>query len=181
MLAFSYVHAEEAPTATEEAVVEDTKAVDATRERRSQLDTRTQERIINLSANIIKRLEAGIERMENIIQRIETRMGKLESEGVDVTEARVHLTLAKNAISAAHDTLDELGTPKDAIVSDTPRASFTTIRTQFLAIHGLLKQTRTLLLETVMMLKASKTVGVTNADATSSTTATTTEDTSSQE
>lgn len=121
--------------------------------REPALSRNTQERVINLSRNIINRLTAAVERMDNIIARLETRIEKLKVLGVDTTSAEIKLTDAKNALAAAKDTLEELNSVETSLKSDAPRAAFRSIRTQFIGAHDLIKQTRTLLAETVALLK----------------------------
>ena len=144
-------------------------------ERKAALAQQMQDRITNLASNMENRLKSAVTRMENIIGRLNTRIGKLNEAGVDTSLASAKLADAQNALNAAKDTLDELGSVRAAISSDTPRESFKSIREQFMATRDLLKQTHGQLQETVALLKDAVSVAnlgtgvseaVSNADAT---------------
>ncbi len=128
--------------------------------RRSAISRSAQDRIINLSQNVITRLTSATERMSSIIGRLETRIEKLKALGVDTAPAEAKLTEAKNALLAVEDVLEELGSVETVVRGDTPRDSFAMVRTQFLGARDLIKQTRSLLIETVALLKEA----VRNAD-----------------
>jgi len=120
---------------------------------RVTLERPTQDRIVNLASNVEERLGAAIMRMEHIIKRLEVRIAKLKYEGVNTTEAEAKLTNAKNALAAAQNTLEELGSVQNAVSSDAPRESFQSIRLQFMATGNLVRQTQVGLRETVELLK----------------------------
>lgn len=128
--------------------------------RRSAISRSAQDRIINLSQNVITRLTSATERMNNIVGRLEARIEKLQALGVDTTPAEAKLNEAKNALLAVEDVLSEFGSIETMVRGETPRDSFSQVRTQFIGARDLIKQARSLLIETVALLKEA----VRNAD-----------------
>lgn len=148
----SFTRAEE-PAVPTGAVGQATERQENREFRRSAISRNAQDRIINLSQNVIARLVSATERMRNIVGRIETRIEKLKALGVDTAPAETKLNDAKNALLAVEDVLDELGSIETIVRGDTPRDSFSQVRTQFIGARDLIKQTQTLLIETVSLLK----------------------------
>ena len=122
-------------------------------QRKAKLSQAFQERIINLGSNITNRLTAHATRMSNIISRVETRIVKIKASGLDVSAGETSLAQAKNALMAAQSTLDELGSVRGAMGGDTPRETFVIIRTQYMGVRDLLKQSQAHLMQTVTLLK----------------------------
>ena len=122
-------------------------------ERKAALDKRMQDRLVNLSSNIIARLTAATNRMDNIISRLDTRIAKLDADGVDTTLAKTKLEEAKKHQQSATDLLQSLDSVQSAVSGDTPRESFQAIRSQFITIRDDIKQTRGTLKFTVTALK----------------------------
>ncbi len=138
-------------------------------ERKSALRKNVQDRIINLGSNVTSRLQAGVARLQNITGRLETRIDKLKQSGIDTTNAEIKLSEAKNALFAAQDTLNELGSVSKAVSSESPRESFKTVRIQFIAVRDLLKQSHALIKETITLLKDAVEKGSTPTEAPSET------------
>lgn len=100
--------------------------------RQSALTERTQERIINLAANVSNKTEGAIERIDNIANRFESRIEKLEATGTDTTEARTHLNDAYFSIHKAIDTLSNIDVIVDNVVySENPRATWITAKSTY--------------------------------------------------
>ncbi len=167
---FTVTHAEEqAPPIPADAIRTDRAEMERMRggentttnenrgERRAMLASHMQDRIVNLASNVTTRLRAGTERMTNIITRIESRIQKLKAEGVDTSAGEAKLTDAKNALEAVKNTLAELGSVKSAMGSDDFRGSYAPIRIQLFAVRDLLRQTHTLIKETVVLLRNATT------------------------
>jgi hypothetical protein len=126
-------------------------------ERRAQLESRFQDRIFNLSRNISNRLQATVNRFENISNRLDTRIVKLKNSGVDTSSAEAKLGEARNGLDDARSKLGSLPSIQQALTSDTPRESFQKVRTIYVTTRDLLKNTHTLLSETVILLKNAPT------------------------
>ncbi len=124
-------------------------------ERRAVLETKFQERIINLSANVIKRISAGAERMNNIATRLESRIEKQKKLGIDTSSAEAKLQEAKNSIGELNGIISSFESVQAAISSDTPQESFVPIRMHFTIARTALVKTQGLLRETIVLLKNS--------------------------
>lgn len=123
--------------------------------RRATLMTNIQERVINLSSNVTKRLDAGVSRLNNISDRIKTRIEKLKSQNIDTSAAETKLDEAQKKLDEAEGRLLVIGSVADAISSDTPHEKFASIRGEFMKIRDLLKEAQVLLKETVSLLKSA--------------------------
>lgn len=145
-------------TATETPTVSDTREANDARienraERRETITDNLQDRIINLASNVTMRLSSALERMDNISLRLESRMKKLEGLGVDTAPARTKLNEAHVAIEAGKSKLAHMSSISDAIRGGSPRDSFARIRPQFVEVRDIVRQSHTLLKETVSLLK----------------------------
>jgi len=120
-------------------------------ERRTALQERAQERLLNLAANMSNRMEAAIRRLTNVAERLESRMEKLEQQGVNTVEARRQLTNATERIASARASLANIDTDVvQFITSSDPRASWMRVRsiydsarTDIMAAHNALRATLT--------------------------------------
>lgn len=166
-LVFSTVHAEVPPTpAIDYAKINQLQVKQMAEEAKTNppatsektkvmLDTKMQERIINLSSNVSTHLAKVISRLENIMNRLEARIVKLQASGTDVSKAALKLQDARSILTLAKEAHGKIGSVKDAVSSDTPREKFTLIRLQFMTVRDLLKQTHTLMKDTVVLLKSA--------------------------
>lgn len=160
LLSSAFVFAQEPASITGEAPQTNTQQNEEVRgaareERRVALETRFQERIVNLSANVTKRITAGTDRMTNITLRIDSRIQKLKAQGVGTGAVEAKFSEAKNALTATHEAIAKFGSAQAAIGSETPKESFSVIRGQFSDARAALKNTHTLLRETIALLKAA--------------------------
>ena len=125
-------------------------------ERRTQLQVRAQERILNLAANMSNRMEAAIARIENISIRLESRISKLSAQGIDTTEAEAALASAKLSIEAAAlsiTAIDELVTT--TVKAEDARKDWIEVRKTFLATRDHLLTARAELRASVAALKVA--------------------------
>lgn len=144
--------------------------VEVRKERRVTLQAKFQERIVNLSSNVIKRLSAGTERMSNIATRLETRIAKEKVLGVDTTNAEAKLAEAKSSIEKTREIITNLQSVQAAMSSDRPRETFIPIRMQFAAARITLMTSHALLRETISILKNAAAMGTLNQSTTTTTT-----------
>ncbi len=117
-------------------------------ERRIQLSSRNQERIINLAANVSNRFDAAITRLQNISDRMATRAAKMEAVGYDITPATQALQTANSNLAQARLSLSTI----DTMVIDTVRGAdvarnwqrtkeqFSAIRSNIIFAHTNLRQ-----------------------------------------
>ena len=122
-------------------------------ERRVTLKVEFQNRMVNLSQNVIKRLTFGADRLANIAFRIETRVVKLKTLGIETSEIERKLLEAKGSLQTTRDIIAGFGSVQEAMGSDDPRTAFETIRAQFDDARASLKKTHALLFETVGLLR----------------------------
>lgn len=155
------VHAQEATTQT---APQDERGRDARQElrteRKSEVTRVSNERILNLSRNVTNRLTSALTRMSKISERIETRITKLKSLGVDTTEGEARLAEAKDLIATTGTALSTATGGEMTLTGDDPREAFHALRAQFTSIRDSIKQIHGLLRETVSLLKEA----VTNAE-----------------
>lgn len=128
--------------------------------RKAALERNIQERIINLTQNVIDRLNAGIHRMENIAVRLESRITKMKTEGYNTAAAEAKLENAQSMLRVAKTVFSESRSAQQAVSSDNPREAFKEIRAQVQGAQELLKQTHALLKETVALLRVSIISGI---------------------
>lgn len=122
-------------------------------ERRGALESRMQDRVINLASNVTTRLTAALDRMSNIATRLETRINKLTALGVDTGTAQSRLQEARRAIEAGNTKLKNIPSVSTAIRGDSPRESFRAIRVELVAVRDLVRESHRLLVDTVTILK----------------------------
>ncbi len=122
-------------------------------ERRGVLESNIQDRVINLASNVTGRLTAALDRMNNIAIRIDSRIAKLDAMGVETTRAKTRLAEAQKVIDDARTKLKNIPSIDNAIRGDAPRESFTAIRAEFVVVRDLARQSHTLLIDTVAILK----------------------------
>lgn len=122
-------------------------------ERRETLESNVQYRVINLASNVTGRLIAALDRMDHIAARLETRIDKLHTLGVDTTGAKSRLAEAQKAIDDGNAKLKNIPSVDTAIRGEKPRESFVAIRAEFVAVRDLVRQSHTLLIDTVAILK----------------------------
>lgn len=148
----TYAFAEE--TATIDPVVSDrAERSEAREEKRVALKKEFQDRMVNLSQNVTKRLSITADRFANIALRIETRVSKLKATGTDTKEIERKLFEAKSTLQMTRDIIAGFGSVAEAVGSDSPRTSFAIIRAQFDEARVSLRKTHALLFETVGLLR----------------------------
>lgn len=139
------------PCTNQKAVREE--QVNKREEARVALLERVQDRVINLTANVVARLEGATARFEQIIARIETRIEKLEGRGVDTERASAVLETAKEKLRMAEEGLENLTSIRQAVSGDNPREAFAVVRTELRQIHFYLKETHAELRTVIALLK----------------------------
>lgn len=122
-------------------------------ERRSALEERVQDRIINLTSNVVARLTGAIDRFEQIINRLDSRIDKLIALEVDTVSADAKLNEAKTTLESLKIQLGNLPSVREAITGDSPREKFATIKTELKSIQNSLQQLHAQLREVVALLK----------------------------
>lgn len=122
-------------------------------QKRTMLETRLQERIINLTANVTVRLLGVIDRFGNIISRLDTRIAKLKAQGVDTEKGEEKLSEAKRLLVETSITLENLQPVQSALTGERPQESFQEIKKDILAVREGLRTVRGLLIESVALLK----------------------------
>lgn len=127
--------------------------VEIREERRGALESRMQDRVINLASNVTTRLTAALDRMSNIATRLETRINKLTALGVDTGTAQSRLQEAQRAIEAGNTRLKNIPSVNTLIRGDSPRESFRVIRVELVAVRDLVRESHRLLVDTVTILK----------------------------
>ncbi len=126
---------------------------EAREERREALESRVQDRVINLAHNVTTRLTAALDRMTNVASRLGSRIDKLHTLGVETTLAEARLAEAQKAIEDGRNKLKNIPSIDTAVRGDTPRESFAIIRTEFVMVRDLIRQSHTLLIDTLAILK----------------------------
>lgn len=133
------------------------------------LTKRTQQRIINLAANISNRFEGLIARLENITGRLQKRADKLKAEGHDVSAANASLESARSSLASAKSQLSHIDNDVyDAVGSTDPRGDWQKVRQQFLTARDAIKAAHGALRATIVELKDSSVTSVSTVTASSS-------------
>lgn len=127
----------------------------AREERQAMLETRLQERIVNLISNVNVRLTSVIDRFGNIIARLDTRIEKLRTTGVNTESAEAKLSEAKRLLVDTSIALENAPSARTAMGGGTPRESFQAVKKDILAVREGLRGVHVLLTETVALLKES--------------------------
>ena len=118
------------------------------------LEKRTQERIINLAANISNRFDAVITRLDNIGNRLNTRISKMKSDGYDTGNAEESLANARTAITEARTEMSTIDTAVNAAVgSQFPKVEWQKVRTKYLTARERIRIAHTEMRATVSTLK----------------------------
>ena len=128
------------------------------REMRGVLNSRVQERIENLAANISNRMDAAARRMNQIMKRIDSRIEKMNIENLDTREAEALLAQAQIALGNAEvqlATIDRMVI--DATTSESPRIAWREVKKTYAAIKADLIETRDLIEQIVISLRAATT------------------------
>jgi len=112
-----------------------------------------QNRMTNLTANVIDRAKAATSRLEHIANRLDSRIVKLNAEGVDTTTAVNRLNQAKSSIGMANDYIDEMPSVVLTLGSENPRVTVANFRNQFRALQQELRNAHLGLTETVAILR----------------------------
>lgn len=121
---------------------------------RVMLQTRAQERITKLVANISNRFDATITRFSNISTRLEQRITKLSSDGMDTSAALTELRNAQTYIDEARVMMAEIDvTVYNVVTSESPRTAWPTVRTNLQEVHTKLITTQESLRTVVAVLK----------------------------
>jgi hypothetical protein len=98
-------------------------------QRQAALQARSQERIINLTANVSNRIDAIIVRFLNISQRLESRIEKVNANGLNTSEATRHLAEAQAIITEISTTMQGIDTAvAQALSSADVRTNWQTVR-----------------------------------------------------
>lgn len=126
---------------TDEEVTDETESSDQTEDQAvttvnndAALDTRTQERIINLAANVSNRLEAAIVRLEKISTRLDSRLHKISNErpDLDLSVPTQHLSNAQDSLATAREIMDGIDmVVNQAVRSESPMNSWSDVRNRY--------------------------------------------------
>lgn len=121
---------------------------------RVSLQTRAQDRIIKLAANISNRFDATIGRFTHIATRLESRIAKMNGDGIDTSAATTELQTAQEALNKAIEGMSDIDTVVyEAVTSESPRATWPTVRASLRAVHTELLSTHQSLRNVVAALK----------------------------
>jgi hypothetical protein len=133
-------------------------AVDKVVERRAELTERSQDRIINLAANMSNRIDAAITRMQNIIDRITSRIEKLEGSDLDTVTATNALASAQLSIDAAKEAMVIIDSEVSfAVESEDVRNQWQSVRAMYIEIHNHLKTAYSEIKASIAALKTTRT------------------------
>lgn len=129
------------------------------------LQRRTEERIINLAANISNRLEGVTARLQNISSRLNMRLEKQATDGYDVSVARVSLEAANNALKNARSQMDGIDEAvRAAVGSNNPRGEWVKVRIKFITARDEIRTAHSELKSTVSNLKSAPKVSAQNGE-----------------
>lgn len=107
------------------------------------LDTATQGRLLNLTANIYNRDNAAITRMQNIIDRMYSRAKKFEYNGVNMDSVWADIATAEKPMADALDKTGRINADMLAIIqSPTPKQDWLKYKGNFATIQKDLEDTR---------------------------------------
>jgi hypothetical protein len=132
------------------------------------LESRAQERIINLAANISNRFDAIIARLENITNRLTTRAQKLQSENYDTSAALSSLEQARAALSSAKREMSDIDQAVVyAVGSQDPKTEWQNVKMKYLTARDSIKIAHSELKNTISHLKnAQRTIPAPQATST---------------
>lgn len=149
----SFAYAQEDNAAPEQGVRAGEARQELREERKTAVQEVSHERIFNLSRNVTDRLTSALLRMEKIGTRLETRIAKLQSLGIDTAPAEAKLSEAMVLISTTQGALASIASQQMALTGDDTREAFKAIRAEFITARDAIKQIHGLLRETVSLLK----------------------------
>lgn len=141
----------------------------------TELDNTTQQRVMNLAANISNSYDAVVFRFENILDRIDTRTNKIANDGKDVTLANERNQEARTTLATATEslrTIDE--TVFTATSAANPALAWLTTAEQYRTIEQTLKTARIQIASTLTALRTAPDKVEPTATAPVATTSTTT-------
>jgi hypothetical protein len=123
-----------------------------TSQRNVGLETRAQERVTNLAANMSNRMEAVVARLQNITNRLESRMGKMAD--IDTTASAAALDSAQLSLDAAITEMANIDADVAATISSADaRAAWVTLKTKFITIQNFIKTAHSELGSSIALLK----------------------------
>ncbi len=121
---------------------------------RVSLQTRAQERIIQLAANVSNRFDATIRRFAHISTRLESRITKFEQAGMDTTGAKAALEQSRASLEQAQTLMFNIdATIYNAVTSESPRSAWPSVRTLLQDVHTELLTTQESLRGAIAALK----------------------------
>ncbi|MCD5382193.1 MAG: hypothetical protein LR017_02645 [Candidatus Pacebacteria bacterium] len=117
---------------------------------------KVQNRLTNLSHNIITRMGAAIERLRNITDRMLSRIDTLEAQGIDTGASKDTLGDVHTGLDTAEAMLSSLASDvEDAVSSDDPRAAFQSVKATMDDVRDIITQSHALLRQGVEKLKTA--------------------------
>lgn len=123
-------------------------------DRRTALDARSQERMLNLSANVSNRFDALIARLVKITERLESRTQKLSDQGYDLSEAKEQLAFARLALNSASTEISQIDNAvSSAITSENVRAKWSAVKSIYINTQTQLITAKQYLGSVLMVLK----------------------------
>ncbi|MBU6431588.1 MAG: hypothetical protein KGJ58_00420 [Patescibacteria group bacterium] len=112
------------------------------------------EKIKEQNENILKHFEKNINRLEDFYRKILKKAGKFEKKGVNVSEARALLDIAKSKIEIAKSDVSSLGkVVSDGIIGQNEKDYFALIKNLSVKAMGSIKDAREALSKAVSSLK----------------------------
>lgn len=120
-------------------------------EHRNSFAKKIQERIYNLTQNIIGRMNAAVFRLSNIADRIDSRAQKMKMAGTDVTEVEAEINAARADLEKVRAALSL--NLNSFIYGDRPKEHFSWIKTTFSESRANLMQARKSLERALVLLK----------------------------
>jgi DNA anti-recombination protein RmuC len=127
-------------------------------ERNVALARRTQERIINLAANISNRFDGIIARLQNITDRLNQRIEKQASLGYNVDSARSSLNSAESSLNQARNELSQIDQAVISAIGGTaPKAEWKEVRQKYINARDSIRIAHAELRNTIINLKSATT------------------------
>lgn len=131
----------------------------------AELSIKSQQRVINLAANISNQIDASIRRYTNITNRLENRINKMKLEGYDTSVAEVEFATAKLLLEDVFIRMINVDADVyDAVTSEDPRTAWQSIRVMLLDVRAELKELHAALNATVAALRDAPMVTETLAE-----------------
>jgi hypothetical protein len=127
--------------------------------KRTVLNERTQERIINLAANMSNRIEATTARLQNISNRLVSRIEKMEGSEVDTDTAIAALASAQISLDAASAAMENIDTEvTQAVGSEDMRSTWFTVKNTYVTATNHLKTAHSEIVASVAALKSPRAI-----------------------